>query len=113
MNSQFEANDLTDAAQGEPSLIASIRKIQRHLVFLEKKIDTLIEQSKGRSFNRSSHFSKPHKPHNQSNRSDHYNQNRQFDKSPRSDSRDTSRNEKRRFRGGQFNPRRSTAGIKG
>ena len=39
MNTEFETNELPDAPQGEPSLIASIKKIQKHLVFLEKKIE--------------------------------------------------------------------------
>jgi len=110
MNSKFEANDLTDEAQGEPGLIASIKKIQRHLVFLEKKIDTLIEQSKGRSFNnKSSHFSKSYKPQTHSHRPDHSTQGRRFDKSSRGPSWGNPRNKKPGFRGGQSNHGRSAA----
>jgi len=111
MNKEFEANDLPEAAQGEPSVIASIRKIQKHLVFLEKKIDTLIEQTKGRSFNKGSHFSQPHKSHNFSHRSDHYNQERRFDKPWKADNRGNFQNKTRKFRGGNFGRGRSAAVI--
>ena len=110
MNNKFEAHDSTDEAQEDPSLIASIKKIQRHLVFLEKKIDTLIEQSKGRSFsNKSSHFSKSYKPQTHSHRPDHNNQGRRFDKSSRGPSWGNSPNKKPGFRGGQSNHGRSAA----
>ena len=111
MNSDIKANELPDEAQGELSVINAIRKLQKQLVLLEKKIDTLIEQPKGRSFNRGSNFSKPYKSHNHSHRSDQHNQKRWFDRSSGDDNRGNSRNKQRSFRGGQSNRGRNTAVI--
>jgi len=129
MNSELETSVLTEAPQTEPSLIASIKQIQKHLVFLEKKIDTLIEQTKGRSFNKGNSFSRPQgnqfsrpqgqfsRPQGNSfsrpyksfdrNRSGHLNQENRFDK-PWGDNRGNFRNKKRKFRGGPPNHGRST-----
>ena len=46
----------------EPEMMVLIKKIQQHLVFLERKIDTLIGQSSDRSFNKGKRFSKPYRP---------------------------------------------------
>ena len=36
-------------SNSEPGLSAQVKKIADHLVFLEKKLDTILEQTKGRS----------------------------------------------------------------
>jgi hypothetical protein len=49
------------SAPAEQDVLALIKKMQQHLVFLEKKIDLLISQSQARPF-REKHFSKPFRP---------------------------------------------------
>ncbi len=58
MNEQSKHNDFLSPASDEQDVVALIRKIQQQLVFLEKKIDILIEQSSRRPFSEK-HFSKP------------------------------------------------------
>lgn len=51
--------------QGEPDVIALIKKMQQHLIFLEKKIDILVSQSSQsseRPFNKERRFSRPFRP---------------------------------------------------
>ena len=70
--------------QEEPDVLALIKKIQQHLVFLEKKIDLLIgqsSQSSERPFNKERRFSRPfskpfrpggHSSHPRDNRERHH-----------------------------------------
>ena len=58
MSEQFKHNDSLSPAPDEQDVAALIKKMQQQLVFLEKKIDILIEQSSRRPFNER-HFSKP------------------------------------------------------
>ncbi len=80
MSEQHQHNDFLPPAPAEQEVVVLIKKIQQQLVFLEKKIDTLIDQSKSGSFSRphqrfdrkydnssrgkdfypSRHFGKPH-----------------------------------------------------
>jgi hypothetical protein len=52
--------------QDNSGLLSEIRKIQQHLVFLEKKIDMLVGGQAGggggRPFNKERHFPKPNRP---------------------------------------------------
>ena len=59
-NADFAKNE-RDEKHPEPDVIDLIKKIQQQLVFLEKKIDTLINQSLPRSFE-AKRFSKPLRP---------------------------------------------------
>ncbi|MBU0634014.1 MAG: hypothetical protein KKB82_07170 [Candidatus Omnitrophica bacterium] len=58
MKKRFKRNSSSAPPQAEQDVVALINKIQQQLVFLEKKIDTLISQSSERPF-REKHFSKP------------------------------------------------------
>ena len=59
MNEQFK-NNVPGSPQHEPDLAALIKKVQEHLVILERKIDSLISkpQEERRSF-KERRFSKP------------------------------------------------------
>jgi len=70
MNEHFEQNSSSESQQAEPDLLTLVKKIQQHLVYLEKKIDTLIGQSSDRPA-KGRHFSKPFRPFN-NNRSRHH-----------------------------------------
>lgn len=58
MEEHFEHNSSSVPPQAEPDVVAMLKRIQQQLVFLEKKIDTLINQPLGRPFERKP-FSKP------------------------------------------------------
>ena len=58
MSEQFQHNDSLPPVPAEQDVVALIKKMQQQLVFLEKKIDILISQSKARPFSEK-HFSKP------------------------------------------------------
>ena len=45
MNEDPENKDVSASVSGESDVLGLLKKIQQHLVFLEKKIDTLIAQS--------------------------------------------------------------------
>jgi hypothetical protein len=61
-------NDLSPVPQeGEPDVVAMIRKMQQQLVYLEKKIDTLISQSAAKP-SRERGFSKPFRSYGPSSR---------------------------------------------
>ena len=62
MEKQFKHNGSSSSPQAEPDLVALIKKIQQHLLFLEKKIDTLISRSSEKP-SRGQHFSKPFRPY--------------------------------------------------
>ncbi len=90
MNKPFKKKDSTDkkrtfsaAPKGEQDVSYLIKKVQQQLTFLERKIDTLIEQSSGRpsrSFDRSSSFDKGRRPNRTGERS--FSSGRSFNKKP-------------------------------
>ena len=52
-------------SEQEMDMMALLQKMQQQLVFLEKKMDTLLQQSQQKpSFNRERSFSKPFRPFN-------------------------------------------------
>jgi hypothetical protein len=59
MSEQSQHNNPSAAA--EQDVLTLIKKMQQHLVFLEKKIDLLISQSQARPL-REKHFSRPFRP---------------------------------------------------
>ena len=62
MNEHFKQDAFPAAPQQDESdVVALVKKIQQQLVFLEKKIDTLISQSSERPF-KGKYFSKPFRP---------------------------------------------------
>ncbi len=67
MSRRFKDDTSPDSQQVEPEVIALIKKMQQHLVFLEKKIDTLIERSSEKPFERK-YFSKSSRPFERSHR---------------------------------------------
>lgn len=70
MNEQSKQGESPASRQGEPDVIALIRKMQEHLVILERKIDSLINKPQDRPF-KEKHFSKPpFRPFNPSRRHD-------------------------------------------
>lgn len=56
MNEEIREEKYSDEPANESDVISLIRKIQKQMVFLERKIDTLLEQSSGsgKSFGRGS-----------------------------------------------------------
>lgn len=71
MSEQFEDDDSSPAAPNEQDIAALINKMQKQLVFLEKKIDILISQSQERP-PRERHFSKPFRSFDRSYRPGQY-----------------------------------------
>ena len=82
MNKHAEERIALAESQNDPELLALVKKMQKHLVFLEKKIDLLIEGGSGRE-NRSGrppfkkNFSRPfrsggHSRHRSSSDGDRY-----------------------------------------
>lgn len=75
MSEQFGDDNLEAPQQNEPDVVALLKKIQQQLVFLEKKVDSLLNQSGDRP-PRDRGFSKPpfrsfghsHRPNNDGNR---------------------------------------------
>ena len=65
MNEHFKHDTSSAPPQGEVNVVALIQKMQQQLVFLEKKIDTLISRSSEKPFNRKN-FSKPFRSFNSS-----------------------------------------------
>jgi hypothetical protein len=61
MSEQSEQSGSMSPASDEQDAVILIKKMQQQLVFLEKKIDILIEQSSRRPFS-GKHFSKPSRP---------------------------------------------------
>ena len=59
MNEESNHNVTPDPSQIQPDVAALIRRIQEHLVILERKIDSLIMKSQERSAFKEKHFSKP------------------------------------------------------
>jgi len=68
MSEQIKHNDSLSPASDEQNLMAVIKRMQQQLVFLEKKIDILIDQSSRKSFSEnrfskpSRSFGRPHRP---------------------------------------------------
>jgi len=90
MEKHFEHNSSSVQPQAEPDVVAMLKKIQQQLVFLEKKIDSLINKPSGRPFERKP-FLKPqrsfgHSHHygkgqqGSSSRVGNFGQGRRFDK---------------------------------
>jgi len=71
MSEQSRVNEALPPVPAEQDVVVLIKKMQQQLVFLEKKIDILINQSKARPFSEK-HFSKPFRsfghPHRRSDR---------------------------------------------
>jgi len=72
MEKHFEHNSSAVPQQAEPDIAAMLKRIQQQLVFLEKKIDTLLKQPSGRPFERKPFekrpFSRPERPFGNYNR---------------------------------------------
>ena len=58
MSEQPQHNDFSPPASAEQDMVVLIKKMHQQLLFLEKKIDILINQSQARPFGEK-HFSKP------------------------------------------------------
>ena len=65
MEKHFKHNGSSAPPQVEPDVVTLIKKIQQHLTFLEKKIDTLISRSSEKPF-KGQHFSKPFRSYDRS-----------------------------------------------
>jgi len=61
MSKHSEPKKISKASPDESETVVLIKKLQQHLVYLEKKIDTLIEGSSRKPFNEK-RFSKPGRP---------------------------------------------------
>ena len=71
MSEQLERDDSLSPGSNEQDVAALINKMQKQLVFLEKKIDILISQSQERP-SRERNFSKPFRSFDRSYRPGHY-----------------------------------------
>ena len=69
MKRSFKRRSSSVSPQVEPDIISAINKMQEQLVYLEKKIDTLINQSSGKSFE-GRNFSRPFQRSDESRRHD-------------------------------------------
>jgi len=67
MNQNFKQSKVGDSEYDESDPVVLMKKIQKHLVFLEKKIDTLIDQS-SRGSSGQGNFSRPRRSFGQSSR---------------------------------------------
>ncbi len=83
MNEQPNAHGPAADPSAETDLLALVKKIQQHLVFLEKKIDTLISHSQQKPA-QEERFSRPFRPHHSSYRRE---QRGGYDDRPRDDRR--------------------------
>jgi len=61
MNKDSDSQNIPNVPSNEPEMLVLIKKLQRHLVFLEKKIDILIEGASRKPFDREKRFSKPNR----------------------------------------------------
>jgi len=76
---QFKHNGSSPPPQAEPDTAAMLKRIQQQLVFLEKKIDTLISRPSERP-SKGQHFSKLFRPYGrpyQHGKRKHYNSSRE------------------------------------
>ncbi len=79
MEKHFKRNGSSAPPQVEPDVAAMLKRIQQQLVFLEKKIDTLISRSSERP-SKGQHFSKPFRSYGYSQhhgKRKHYNSSRE------------------------------------
>jgi len=79
MEKEFKHNNSSSSPQVEPDVVALIKKIQQHLVFLEKKIDTLISRSSEKP-SKGQHLSRPFRSYSHSQyhgKKKHYNSSRE------------------------------------
>ena len=88
MDEHVKQDDIPIAQQGEPDVLTLVKKIQQQLIFLEKKIDTLINsqsQPSQRPPFRERNFSKPpfSKPFRSFGRSEHRGNSQRDDRPPR------------------------------
>jgi hypothetical protein len=67
MNEEFKDENPSVLPQAEPDVVVLIKKMQQQLIFLEKKIDILINQSQGAP-PREKYFSKPYRSFDRSHR---------------------------------------------
>ena len=58
MNEHSQQQGISNGSPDEPEMVVLIKKLQQHLVFLEKKIDILIGRSSHKPF-KENRFSKP------------------------------------------------------
>ncbi len=65
MEKHFEHNGSSLPPQAEPDVTTVLKRIQQQLVFLEKKIDTLINRSTEKP-SKEQHFSKPFRSYGRS-----------------------------------------------
>ncbi len=90
MSEQFKPNDFSSSAPEEQDVAVLIKKMQQQLVLLEKKIDTLIDQSSRRPFGEK-HFSKPFRPfdraHGDASGEKRFDRARHFEKRPSEENR--------------------------
>ncbi|HBR15062.1 MAG TPA: hypothetical protein DD723_05920 [Candidatus Omnitrophica bacterium] len=91
MNQQSQHNDSSSSAPAEQDVVVLIKRIQQQLIFLEKKIDVLINQSQARSFSEKT-FSKPFR----SSGSPHRRPDRNYDNASREKSFDRGRHFEKR-----------------
>ena len=75
MTEQLKSDNSSMPQQTESDILALIKKMHQQLVFLEKKVDTLISQSQVKPF-REKHFSKPFQPAGRSYRPGYFDNNR-------------------------------------
>jgi hypothetical protein len=62
MNEQTQAPEPASQPEIETDVLSLLKKMQQQLIFLEKKIDTLIHQSQARPPFGEKTFSRPHRP---------------------------------------------------
>lgn len=71
MSEQFKDEETLPAVANEQDIAALINKMQKQLIFLEKKIDILLSQTQERP-SRERHFSKPFRSFDRPYRPGHY-----------------------------------------
>lgn len=88
MVDEFGQENVPVVPPSEPEVVVLIKKMQQQLVFLEKKIDTLIAQSQAKPFSAERSFPKPfrsysHPPHRPDRPRDNYSQDKGSDRGRR------------------------------
>ena len=78
MTEQFKNGDFSAFQNDETNVLVLIKKMQQQLIFLEKKIDILINQSQERP-SREKTFSKPFRSFERSYRPGHYRDKKSYD----------------------------------
>ena len=77
VDKNFRRDGSSSPPQVEPDVVALVKKIQQHLMFLEKKIDTLISRSSEKP-SQGQHFSKPFRSYG---RPQHHSQRKNYNSS--------------------------------